>query len=603
MAWSFFSTPTSYRLAQTSNFAFESTNLLAMTSDTSYLDGFRTKLAGHSSHPDFGHLVLLVFEAVLEVVCVSLPGYIVARQGMFDADAQKFLANLNVQLFTPCLIFTKLASQLTADKLVELAVIPFIFILQTAVSFMGSWLISKAFKFTKRQSNFVIAMGVFGNSNSLPISLVISLSKTLNGLHWDKIPGDNDDEVAARGILYLLIFQQLGQLVRWSWGYHVLLAPADSYKEEDEGRHSAVEQGRYGEDSGFHERQYLLDSDSDSDSSEGYTDINDNAVGQEPVKPQSDSDYESGSVTPVNKRKYASGSSKDGDSDNGLIVAPTNGNIIAKGPGSLANHNFRQDSAGHITSFPVPTPNPSEENLPSGLQGWWLRIKQTVVRFWSKCTNAIRNTSNKAFDALPTRVQKILSKIGHWLWRFLHGLWEFMNPPLWAMFAAIIVASIPPLQHLFFQPGTFINNSVTRAISQSGGVAVPLILVVLGANLARNTLPKDAQSGIEDPKVERNLLIASILSRMLIPTLLMSPFIAIIAKYVPVSILDDPIFVIVVFLLTGAPSALQLAQICQINNVYMGAMSRLLFQSYVVWILPSTLVLVMLALEVVEWAA
>jgi predicted permease len=56
-------------------------------------------------------------------------------------------------------------------------------------------------------------------------------------------------------------------------------------------------------------------------------------------------------------------------------------------------------------------------------------------------------------------------------------------------------------------------------------------------------------------------------------------------------------------LLSGAPTALQLAQICQINNVYMGAMSKILFQSYVVWILPSTLVLVMLALETVEWAA
>lgn len=57
----------------------------------------------HSSHPSFLNLVLLVFEAVLEVVCVSLPGYIAARQGLFDADAQKLVANLNVTLFTPCL--------------------------------------------------------------------------------------------------------------------------------------------------------------------------------------------------------------------------------------------------------------------------------------------------------------------------------------------------------------------------------------------------------------------------------------------------------------------------------------------------------------------
>jgi hypothetical protein len=61
------------------------------------------KLPPHSSHPNFGHLSLLVFQAVLEVVFVALPGYIVARQGMFDANAQKFAANLNVQLFTPCL--------------------------------------------------------------------------------------------------------------------------------------------------------------------------------------------------------------------------------------------------------------------------------------------------------------------------------------------------------------------------------------------------------------------------------------------------------------------------------------------------------------------
>lgn len=57
----------------------------------------------HDSHPSLDHLVLLVFEAVMEVVCVSLPGYIIARLGHFDADKQKFLANLNVMLFTPCL--------------------------------------------------------------------------------------------------------------------------------------------------------------------------------------------------------------------------------------------------------------------------------------------------------------------------------------------------------------------------------------------------------------------------------------------------------------------------------------------------------------------
>lgn len=133
---------------------------------------------GRSGHPNIGHLILLVFEAVLEVVCVSLPGYIIARQGMFDAEAQKFLANLNVTLFTPCLseliestglpvlllilslVFTKLASQLTAEKLVDLAIIPLIFIVQTLASYLCAVAVSKIFGFRKRQKNFVIAMGV-----------------------------------------------------------------------------------------------------------------------------------------------------------------------------------------------------------------------------------------------------------------------------------------------------------------------------------------------------------------------------------------------------------------------------------------------------------
>ena len=71
----------------------------------------------HESHPSLGHLILLVFEAVLEVVCVSLPGYIVARLGHFDADKQKFLANLNVMLFTPCLSTSRLPSTLPIDIL------------------------------------------------------------------------------------------------------------------------------------------------------------------------------------------------------------------------------------------------------------------------------------------------------------------------------------------------------------------------------------------------------------------------------------------------------------------------------------------------------
>jgi predicted permease len=461
---------------------------------------------------------------------------------------------------------------LTAEKLTDLAVIPAIFIVQMLVSYLVSIGVSNAFGFAKRPANFVTAMGVFGNSNSLPISLVISLSQTLKGLHWDQIPGDNDEEVAARGILYLLIFQQLGQLVRWSWGYHVLLAPAE---EREDPNAEAIEEGRYRDNMGNDQPIAGLDGPPDFHT----------AIYQPPAglhESRSSASFDSGGRTPV-----------DGQYIEGIDVEDIDDNSSDSAKKPLLSSQYGGDTVGHqeepednLTFFPSirTTMARKRDNLPSGVRGWpklvWVYIGYEMQVFTTKTQKA----SSSLFKKLPLRLQTALKASGAVTRRFFHGLWEFMNPPLWAMLFAVIIASVPSLQRLFFEEGSFIANSATRAVAQSGGVAVPLILVVLGANLARNTLPKAAlDADSEENKIGTKLLIASLISRMLLPTLIMAPILALVAKYVPVSIVDDPIFVIVCFLLTGAPSALQLAQICQINGVYEGVMSKILFQSYVIW--------------------
>lgn len=549
----------------------------------------------HDSHPSIDHLIVLVFGAVLEVVCVSLPGYIIARLGHFDAEKQKFLANLNVMLFTPCLIFTKLASQLNADKLIELGVIPVIFVIQTLVSYLVAMVVTKSFGFNKRASNFVTAMGVFGNSNSLPISLVISLSQTLKGLHWDKIKGDNDDEVAARGILYLMIFQQLGQLVRWSWGYHVLLAPKDKYEEYND---ESIEEGRYrrdgySDDGQGEEQRLLLGVDPNELSDEGVTE-----VGECPSQTDGSEIYEPAGRTPV--AGSSRGSPTDSEDESDTIRKGDRKPTTASLPHNIEAGFDSNSQLDHILSFPR-IRNPDETEAPSGIKGLWSWTKPACKSMKARISKKTTETARRTFTALPNPIQTLLTGLfTAWL-KVYAFLWDFMNPPLWAMLIAVIVASIKDLQLLFFTPDTFINTSVTNAIQSTAGVAVPLILVVLGANLARNTQKRD-DSDPEEKQIGTKLLVASLICRMLLPTLIMAPILALFAKYVPVSILDDPIFVIVCFLLTGAPSALQLAQICQINNVYETVMGKILFQSYVIWILPSTLLLVMCALEVVEWA-
>ena len=107
----FFTTPRSFQYANSINH-LSNLGLSVGAGASSYSGSLQAQLAStmansplppHSSHPALPRLTMLVFEAVLEVVCVALPGYIVARQGLFTAEMQKFTANLNVAVFTPCL--------------------------------------------------------------------------------------------------------------------------------------------------------------------------------------------------------------------------------------------------------------------------------------------------------------------------------------------------------------------------------------------------------------------------------------------------------------------------------------------------------------------
>lgn len=374
-----------------------------------------------------------------------------------------------------------------------------------------------------------------------------------------------------------MIFQQLGQLVRWSWGYHVLLAPKEKYEEYNNER---AEEGRFGGDAmGSEETDNLLESDDETDNGSEAHRSSDSEIyepaGRTPVVSLSrsslaDLNHPDGTLTP---HKYAHGKHhyKRGSE------RPSTAETINEDDDGI------QDSS--MLSFPR-IRNAAEPEVPAGVKGVPQRIKRWAKQRKAVMVAALVRRRHEAYAGLPIPLQRTVDLLQRIAGKINVFLWEFMNPPLWAMLAAVIVASVPDLQRLFFQEGSFIKNSVTSAISSSAGVAVPLILVVLGANLARNTQKRGENGEIADPEeaqIGTRLLVASLVCRMLLPTLIMAPILAVFAKYVPVSILDDPIFVVVCFLLVGAPSALQLAQICQINSVFENVMSRVLFQSYVIW--------------------
>jgi predicted permease len=292
------------------------------------------------------------------------------------------------------------------------------------------------------------------------------------------VPNDNDDEVGARGILYLLIFQQLGQLLRWSWGYNVLLAPAERYTEADGGTNMSrrLEQGpgQYRDDPEVESHHRLLDNDYDDDFDDGMEDDEETRVGE-----GSSGRTSPGAKTPTN---HARGSTRSSRS-----TSPKRQNKLDPSCGSMSaspNDTCLPVEVGQITSFPSMGHSKDVDEargLDSAVQNFW----QSIKAYPSRLGQFLKSTGEAMFLALPQGVQTVATRIYRTFARFMCGLWAFMNPPLWAMLAAIIVASVPALQNLFFNDDTIIYNSVTRAVTQSAGVAVPAILVVLGGNLAR----------------------------------------------------------------------------------------------------------------------
>ncbi|BFZ53870.1 hypothetical protein PYCC9005_000901 [Savitreella phatthalungensis] len=417
--------------------------------------------------PPLGSLLLTTLESVLEAAILVAGGYILTKKNALPRDSQKVISELNMNFFQPCLVASKIASSLTIDQLGDLWLPPVAFFV---ISFTSYWVAkgaSRVMRLPPKQERFVIGCTIFQNSNSLPLALVSALAYSLDGLFWDQVPDDTDEAVASRGLLYLLVFSQMGLAIRWSWGYNYLFArslPSD-YEHDDQGS------------------------------------------------------IESGETL----------NSEDEDADEGT---------------SLLN--------GHQQS----------DTRRAGAQV----TKRTTPKDW-------KHTLSRPFVAV----------------------WNSMNIPLWSMLISLIIACIPALQRFFFTKDTFVYNSLTTAIITSGNCAVPLILVVLGGNLASKQ-PENS----EELSDRRKTVFTAITSRMLLVPLVLLPIITILARFAPVSVVDDPIFLVVMFILIGSPTAIQVSSMCQLNDVFEKEIAMICWYSYALLTIPSTLLLVVLALKTVD---
>lgn len=573
---------------------------------------FSAQYMAERTLPPIGPLLLTVFACILEVFILCFAGWVLARVGILDRKTQKQLNRLNVSLFTPSLLFNKVAFSLSPEKLQELWIIPIFFVGITAVSSLVAFVLGVVFGLKRSQRNFAIAASAFQNSNSLPIALMQSLVVTVRELKWGK--GDTKDAMLGRALTYLVLYSTLGMILRWSYGVH-LLAQAD--------------EETFTANAGSTETDPLITQD-------------------ESETVHASPDFSQGSISRSKSRLSVT---FDSTADDNQSAGSSPRASLSRLPQPLAFHSGRQ------TSLTVPTEQDFARPKPA-------RRRTTPRDFYSFPATPARSRDNLASTApssdtdneetdhdageddewgrtrplLPnaptpptsSRFQSLLRRARRRIVRFLKAINEFMTIPMYAAAASLIVACVPPMQHALDQH----MQPVKGALLNAGSCSIPVTLIVLGAYFYRPqegsegtsndrfaadrrvstastaTLVESLRDGLrlrslvkrpETPEQypgETKTVFIAVLSRMVITPLVLLPLMAVFTTFDIHELFVDPVFVVSIVLLISSPPALTLAQITQAasGDAFERLISRTIFWAYCIFTPPLTIVFVVLGL-------
>ncbi|KAF8591270.1 hypothetical protein K439DRAFT_1627001 [Ramaria rubella] len=542
-------------------------------------------------------LVRTVFGSILEVGLLCVAGYILAQKGILDKKTQKHINRLNVALFTPSLLFSKVAFSLTPEKLKELWIIPIVFVVTTVCSMFVAYSFGSAMRLKRSQRSFAMAASMFMNSNSLPIALMQSLVYTVKDLAW----GDDDDGDAmlGRALTYLVLYSTLGMILRWSYGVH-LLTQADE-----------------------NEPPLLAEPQQPTETSPLIQPASTHT-------PLYSSNQSRGAPALVLEHTYNSSGSSSSDPSPNQPYSPGN---LAHSSTLMPIH-----AGSHLTSHITPR--------------FFTSFPNTPVYPRSEVSSAGSDTSdeegNQDLPSVNTSHKRSLYiRVWHRLRVLLRKFNAFMTVPMWAALASIVVACAPHLQHTLEQHG----QPIKSALNAAGNCSIPLTLVVLGAyfyvpqsdaeveaEVEAQTAQKllktsrsdsslvqsvrkifvlqrgritgaakrhagisesiDSMKDVTKPGETRTVMVA-VLSRMVLTPLVLLPLLAWLLISSDVGdVYDDPVFALSnVLLITSAP-ALTLAQITQAasGDAFERLISRTIFWAYCIVTPLSTIVSVVIGL-------
>lgn len=330
---------------------------------------------------------------------------------------------------TPCLLFTKIASTITWAQFIAFWPIPVFFLFFSLTSWSIAKYGSRFLRFNKDEEKFVIASVLFSNTNSLPMALVQSLALSAAGARLLRDEFDTQEQAAARGISYILFYAIFGNLVRWSYGFS-LLVPKDPEPssmpivESPPTVHRAPSLPHV-----------LINVDEPSGSGTTHPTID-----TEPSSPrtlQDDHDH--------NYPEYMS--DDDNDTDN-------------------QDPRTRRNSAASLFRSPQNVKQYRSTNLQP------ISPVQSPRGFSARFTPRRKRTKGSTRKMLRQKATTAIERIR-----------QVLTPPLFTALLALVIGLVPALHQLIMGADSKFYAYVIRPIEGCGAAAIPMILLCLGAQV------------------------------------------------------------------------------------------------------------------------
>ncbi|KAI9439484.1 auxin efflux carrier [Lactarius psammicola] len=490
-----------------------------------------------------------VCSSIGQVILVCISGFFLSRRGLLDKTTQRHLNVINVNFFTPCLLFSKVAFSLSSDELRELWVIPIFFALISGVSLVVAWLLGTLLGLDSTHRNFAMAAAMIMNSNSLPVALLQSLAVTVPGLQWGQ--DDTLDAIVGRALTYLLLCGTMGQFLRWSYGVHLLskaVPPDETWSTSP----LLDEIGAISGDTG--ERENLR---------------HDDAFGV-----------------------YSA------SQDNSLIATRTTTSRGIPQPGYTSRRTDIRGPSQASQSCPgIPHARPPSDidvEAASASDSYLSPVGDGVPRpAWSRPP--------------PTFVRRVVHA-GRSVWR---KVTDFMTPPLWASVLSLVVALNQPLQHVLGVHLHPIRNAIAQAGDCSIPLTLVVLGAYFHRPPEKSELPPSEPNGEQQVSLmgsfrrifylegwkrdrgpplhakrarnrgEGRTVFVSILARMVVAPALLLPLVVFGRLQGYPHVIRDPVFILSHVLLLASPPALTLAQISQAtSDAFERLISRTIFWSY-----------------------